>query len=237
MYVLGQSPRRRPSLISVWKTFVPLSGKEEGNICHWIGRWNTTPRTALPISLLFIVPRRDIMQILGTETSPHSTTVILEKLLPTVLRLVHDVPISGHPGRDKTMAIAHKWHYWPTLRIDMESHVAECITCSQHKRVVKGPAPILQYPLPEAPWDVPSIGLLHLPQSHHGSQYLLVCVDHITRFVVLAPLKAKTSTVVAHAVVTHLICSFSTPRVILNDNGAEFRNAVVSEICSQFGIR
>ncbi len=42
---------------------------------------------------------------------------------------------------------------------------------------------------------------------------------------------------VPHALVTHLICPFSTPRVILCDNGAEFRNAVVSEICSQFGIK
>ncbi len=68
--------------------------------------------------------------------------VIPEKLVPTVLRLVHDVPISGHPGQDKTLAIARKRYYWPTLRIDVESHVARCITCAQHKGVVKGPAPL-----------------------------------------------------------------------------------------------
>ncbi len=118
----------------------------------------------------------------------------------------------------------------------MESHVARCITCAQHEGVVKGPAPILHYLLSEVPWDI-SIDLLQLPQSHHGSRYLLVCVDHLTRLVVLAPLKNKTATVVAHALVTHLICPFSTPRVILSDNGAEFQDAVVSEICSQFGIK
>ncbi len=40
----------------------------------------------------------------------------------------------------------------------------------------------------------------------------------------------------AHALVTHLFCPFSTPRVTLSENGAEFRNAVVAEICSKFGI-
>ncbi len=119
----------------------------------------------------------------------------------------------------------------------MESHVAWCITCAQHKGVVKGPAHILQYPLPEAPWDVVPIDLLQLSQSHHGSRYLLVCVDHLTRFVALAPLKDKTATVVAHSLVTHLVCPFSTPRVILSDNCAVFLNAVISEICSQFGIK
>ncbi len=54
---------------------------------------------------------------------------------------------------------------------------------------------------------------------------------------VLATLKNKTATLVAHALVTHLICPFSTPLVILSDNVAEFRNAVVSEIFSQFGIK
>ncbi len=73
---------------------------------------------------------------------------------------------------------------------------------------MKGPAPMLQYPLPEAPWDIVSIDLLQLPQSPHGSRYLLVCVDHLTRLVVLAPLKDKIATVVAHALVTYLICPF-----------------------------
>ncbi len=102
---------------------------------------------------------------------------------------------------------------------------------------MKGPAPKLQYPLPEAPWDVDSIDLLQLPQSHPDSRYLLLCVGHLTRFVVLPPLEDKTATVVAHALVTHLNGHFFTPRVIINDNGAEFWNAMVSEICSQFGTK
>ncbi len=95
---------------------------------------------------------------------------------------------------------------------------------------------MLQYPLPENPWDIVSIDLIQLPQSQYGSRYLLVCVNHLTRYVILAPLKDKTATAVAHALVAHLFCPFSTARVILSDNGAEYRNGVVTEICSQFGI-
>ncbi len=62
-------------------------------------------------------------------------------------------------------------------------------------------------------------------------------VYHLTRFVVLEPLKDKTATVVAHALLTHLFCPFSASRVTLSDNGADFRNAVVCEICSQYGIK
>ncbi len=37
--------------------------------------------------------------------------------------------------------------------------------------------------------------------------------------------------------ITHLFCPNSTPRVLLSDNGAEFRNQVLTEICNQFGIK
>ncbi len=127
---------------------------------------------------------------------------------PPPHKLIHDISLAGHPGREKTLAAARRKYYWPTLRVDVESLVARCISCAQHKETLKGPAPMLQYPLPESPWDIVSIDLLQLSQSQYGSRYLLVCVDHLTRYVVLAPLKDKTATQVAHALVTHLFCPF-----------------------------
>ncbi len=94
--------------------------------------------------------------------------------------MIHDVSIAGHPGREKTLAAARKKYYWPTLRLDVETCVKRWITCAQHKGTVRGPAPILQYLLPEAPWDIVSIDLLQLPESQYGSRYLLLCVDHLT---------------------------------------------------------
>ena len=123
------------------------------------------------------------------------------------------------------------------MRVDIDDYVSKCVTCAQHKGTVKGPAPMFQYPPPERPWDIVSIDLLQLPRSQHGSQYLLVCVDHFSRFVVLVPVKAKTATAIAHGLVTHLICPYSAPRVILSDNGLEFRNAILAEICSQYNIK
>ncbi len=64
---------------------------------------------------------------------------------------------------------------------------------------LKGPATMLQYLLPESHWDIVSIDLLQLLQSQFGSRYLLICITHFTRYVVLAPLKDKTATQVAHA--------------------------------------
>ncbi len=123
------------------------------------------------------------------------------------------------------------------MRIDIDAYIARCVKCAQHKGTVPKLAPILEYPPPERPWDVVAIDLLQLPASHQGSKYLLVCVDHLSRYVVLAPLKDKTAGAVAHALITNMFCPYSTPRVLLSDNGTEFCNALLEKICKQFNIK
>ncbi len=81
------------------------------------------------------------------------------------------------------------------------------------------------------------IDLLQLPRSAQGSVYILVCLDHFSRLVVLAPLRNKSAVTVAHAIVSHLICPYTTPRVLLSDNGTEFKNQILADIYSQYNIK
>ncbi len=64
-----------------------------------------------------------------------------------------------------------------------------------------------------------------------------MCVEHLSSYVILAPHKDKTAGAVAHAPIANLFCRYSTPRVLLSDNGTEFRNALLEEICRQFNIK
>ncbi len=154
--------------------------------------------------------------------------VIPSSLMETTLKLLHDAPSAGHPGRDKTLSMALAKYYWPTLRLDIEKHIAQCLSCAETKGTTKT-APILEYPL--------GIDLLQLPRSHQGSSYVLVCVNHFNRFTVLGPLPNKSVTTVAHALVSHLICPYTTPRVLLSDNWTEFKNQILKDICNQFSIK
>ena len=161
--------------------------------------------------------------------------VIPESLVPTVLRLVHDTPQAGHPGRDKTLAMARLKYYWPKMRLDITTHVSQCVSCAQHKGHTNT-APILEYPTPAGPFETVAIDLMQLTPSRQGSNYVLVCVDYFSRFVVLAPLQNKSANAVAHALVTHLLCPYTTPSVLLSDNGTEFKNEILHNICKQYNI-
>ncbi len=125
---------------------------------------------------------------------------------------------------------------WPALRLDIEKHIAQCLSCPETKGTTKT-APILEYPLPARPFDVIGIDLLQLPRSHQGASYVLVWVDHFSRFTVLAPLPNKSATTVAHALLSHFICPYTTPRALLSDNGTEFKNQILQDVCNPFSIK
>ncbi len=129
--------------------------------------------------------------------------VIPDTLVPVVLRMVHDAVIAGHPGKERTLTAARARYFWPTMRPDVDEHVAKCVKCAQYKGTPSDPALILEY----QPWDVVSIDILQLPPSAEGSKYLLVMVDMFLRYVVLARIKDKSAQNVVHALVTKLICT------------------------------
>ncbi len=122
------------------------------------------------------------------------------------------------------------------MRLDVEKHVARCLSCAQTKGFTKT-APILEYPQPDRPFDVVGIDLLQLPCSHQGSSYVLVCVDHFSRFVVFAPLRNKSATAVAHALVSNLICPYTSLHVLFSDNGTEIKNQILRYICQKFKVK
>ncbi len=50
------------------------------------------------------------------------------------------------------------------MRVDIDTYVANCLQYAQHKEIVSRPAPILEYPPPDLPWDIASTNLLQ--RSH-----------------------------------------------------------------------
>lgn len=54
---------------------------------------------------------------------------------------------------------------------------------------------------------------------------------------VLVPLPNESAVTVIHALVPKLICPYTIPRVLLSDNGPEFANQILCNICQQFQIK
>ncbi len=184
----------------------------------------------MPVPLLAFPLKEDVFCRMGTVAMTQVAQVVISSsLVGTVLNLLHDTPQAGHSGRDKTLSMARAKYYWPTMRLDIEKHNGQGLSCVEAKGTTQT-APILKYPLPSGSFDVVGVDLLQLPCSIQGSFYVLVCFDHFSRFTVLAPLPNKSATTVAYDIVSHLICPYTTPRVLFSDNGTEFKNQVLRDI-------
>ena len=173
------------------------------------------------------------------DQSLHSVLqlVIPNSLIEVILYHVHDSPLAGHPGKDRCFKQAQRAYFWPTMRKDIIRHCLLCQSCAQHRPSIHFEAKNLAYPIPHAPWDSISVDILKLPRTENGYQYLLVCVDSFSRFTILVPLKDKSAQSVAQAIINEIICKHASPRALLSDNGTEFNNAMLKEICDVFQIR
>ncbi len=101
--------------------------------------------------------------------------------MPAVLQLVHDGVMAGRPGKERTLPVARTYYFWPTMRVDIDSHISKCVKCAKNKETVPRPAPILEYPASDRPWDVVCMDLLQLLVGNQGSKYFLVCLDHFVK--------------------------------------------------------
>ncbi len=114
----------------------------------------------LPISFSEFSLQDDVLCRTVTISKDVVTQLVIPvALVDVVLRLLHDTPSAGHRGRDRTLVSARSKYYWPTMRIDVEKYISQCLSCAQRKDTTSTTA-ILEYPLPAGPFDVIGIDLL-----------------------------------------------------------------------------
>ena len=67
--------------------------------------------------------------------------------------------------------------------------------------------------------------------TSRGNRYVLVIVDCFTRWTEAFPLPDKTAQSVADAFFNQVVCRFGMPAVIHSDQGREFENKILQELC------
>ncbi len=96
---------------------------------------------------------------------------------------------------------------------------------------------MLNYPIPEKSWERIHLDTLELPFSENGFKYLLVIIDYFSRFCILQPIQNKKAETIATTISEKVICPYTTPKTIITDNGPEFNNALLAEMCRIFNIK
>ena len=148
-----------------------------------------------------------------------------------MIRRFHDSLFARHLGVSRTVYRLQNRVYWPGLRHDVRVYLASCTVCLAHKSPCPRRAPMGHVDVGHR-WDRVAMDLLDMSvTTAKGNRYFLVMVDCFSRWTEACPLSDKTALAVADAFFQHIVCRFGMPMVIHSDQGREFENKVMQELC------
>ena len=172
--------------------------------------------------------------ILRRNKGPVSQIVLPKKFHLLVYRELHEN--MGHLGVDRTLHLARQRFYWPHMQRDIEHYIGHVCQCVKRKiPTLKTRAP-LQPILTSAPFELISIDFLHLARSSGGYEYILVVMDHFTRYAQAYATRNKSARTVAQKLYNDFILRFGFPLKIHHDQGGEFENRLHQELEKLCGV-
>ncbi|XP_064475418.1 uncharacterized protein K02A2.6-like [Ornithodoros turicata] len=150
--------------------------------------------------------------------------VIPRHLRRALLQTLHDDPTTGHLGFARTYDRVIKRFFWPGMRRFISGYVRRCTDCQRRKHLPSAPQGLLQpIPPPAAPFQRLGIDLLGpFPVSADGNRWVVVCVDHYTRYAETKVLPTATAPDVASFLLEQVILRHGAPRELLSDRGSAF---------------
>ena len=129
-------------------------------------------------------------------------------------------------------------YYWPGIRKQVFKHCKNCRKCILQNQ---GQAEhgFSHFNTPDLPMQFICMDLVGpiQPASSRGNRYVLTVIDMLTGFTVAVPIPDKSANTVCGAYRDHVFCVFGGSSRILTDNGSEFKNKEMKEICDTLGIK
>ena len=162
-------------------------------------------------------------------------------LVPQVLQdfmiiLAHDY--SGHNGSRRTYNCLKRQYYWPGIRKHIFRHCKKCKECVLQNQGQPEKC-FGHFDSPDLPMEficMDLVGPIH-PPSSRGNKYMLTVIDMLTGFTMAVPIKNKNAETICEAYRDNVYCIFGGSSRILMDNGSEFKNKEMQEVCDTLGLK
>jgi hypothetical protein len=152
----------------------------------------------------------------------------------------HDVPFSGHLGRDKTYEVVSRRFFWHKLSDHIYSYVRSCDTCQRTKGRNHPPYGLARpLPVPERPSEQVGIDFIpRLPRTQHGKDCIVVFTDHLTKMChFVATTVTLTAEQLARLYAHHVFRLHGFPTAIVSDRDRKFTGDFWRALCQLLGTK
>jgi transposase InsO family protein len=148
----------------------------------------------------------------------------------TIFKEIHQE--MGHLGEKRVVQLAWERFYLSNMEKDITHFVTNVCGCLKQRKPTSSP-----FEGTSSPFELVSIDNMHLAKSSGGYEYILVIVDHFTRFAQAYATKNKSSTTAAEKLYNDFVLRFGFPAKILHDQGREFENKLFHQLEKLSGVQ
>jgi hypothetical protein len=145
-------------------------------------------------------------------------------------------PYGGHYGVFRTQAkIWQSGFYWPKMYEDTKDFIRRCRSCLKHEGISARDAMPLTYNLQVKLFDVWGIDYMGPFPKSHNSEYILVAMDYVSKWVEAMPCKAVDGKHARKMFQEVIFPRFGIPRMVISDGGSHFIDTTFRNILKELG--
>ncbi len=155
-----------------------------------------------------------------------------------IVKIHHDMPAAGHPGRYKTLELVSRNYWWPLMSQFINKYVEACDNCLRSKPKLHSAYKQLKpNETPERRWGMISMDfIMPLPKSE-GYTGILVVMDRLTKMAHFIPIKKTIDSIeTAQTLMKQVFKLHGLPDKIISDRGSQFASHVLQEMYKVLGI-
>ena len=183
------------------------------------------------------IKEKGVLYRLWTEDGRTFKCILVPEVLQdSMIILAHDY--SGHNGSRRTYNCLKRQYYWPGIRKQIFRHCKKCKECVLQNQGQPEKC-FGHFDLPDLPMEficMDLVGPIH-PPSSRGNKYVLMVIDMLTGFTIAVPIKNKNAETICEAYRDNIYCVFGRSSRMLTDNGSEFKNKEMHEVCDTLGLK
>src|SRR5579871_2735205 len=162
-----------------------------------------------------------------------------EPLRTGLIQQMHDSALTGHPGRDTTLATLSRRFYWPGISQDVRRFCNNCDVCGRTTVWRDKRWGLLKpLPIPSRVWREISMDFITglPPARNSGATNCLVIVDRFSKGAIFEPVSDMTAERTAKVFIKSFYRRHGLPSAITSDRGPQWAKALWARVCELLKI-